>query len=163
MLHDLHREQGDDDHGGSGSGRGHHCGPTTKPSADRLEADRGRPGRRQLRWLLLEGLLDPLPQTRGRLGAAVSEQRRSLAVDRNERTRLGSAREVLLDLLALVVVYGVERVRAQELVELAATQLSCHGPATPLSTSASRSRLSPERIRLFTVPSGSPSTTATSR
>ena len=97
------------------------------------------------------------------LGAAMREQRRRLAVLRNERTRLGSEREVLLDLLTLVVVYRVERVRAQKLVELAATQLSCHGPATPLSTSASRSRLSPERIRLFTVPSGSPSTTATSR
>jgi hypothetical protein len=44
----------------------------------------------------------------------VREQRRRLAVFRNERTRLGGAVEVRLDLLALVVIDRIERVRAQQ-------------------------------------------------
>ena len=76
------------------------------------------------------------------------------------------AREVRLDLLALVGVDRVERVRAEELVELGGAQLSAHGPplpARPLETSDWRSRPSPDRIRLLTVPSASPSSCATSR
>ena len=76
------------------------------------------------------------------------------------------AREVRLDLLALVAVERVERVDAEELLQLGRGQLSSHGspdPMAPLLTSSSRSRPSPVRMRLFTVPSGSSSNAATSR
>ena len=62
--------------------------------------------------------------------------------------------EVLVDLRALVVVDRVERVGAEQLLELGMRQLSFHAPPIPASARPSRMRRSPERIRLFTVPSG---------
>ena len=68
---------------------------------------------------------------------------------------------VSLDQLALVGLEGVEHVHAEEFVHLGAGFDRRHW-CTPASMSAARSRSSPDRIRLLTVPSGCSSKTATS-
>ena len=91
------------------------------------------------------------------------EQRDRLA----QRLHLGARRFVALDvardLRALLAVERVEGEQRQELVELGAGQLSVHDDVIPDSTSESRRRRNPTRIRLLTVPSGCSSSVATSR
>ncbi|GIU88422.1 MAG: hypothetical protein KatS3mg009_2937 [Acidimicrobiia bacterium] len=82
---------------------------------------------------------------------------------------------MLLDPGPLVGIERVERVRAEEGLGLVAPErpVAAAGAAvtaerrahrcTPASISAARSRSSPDRILLFTVPSGCSSNTATSR
>ena len=88
--------------------------------------------------------------------------------------RTGVDLEVVLDTTPFVVVDGVERVGTEEFVEFVGVTgwsghvvlLSTHRHSvptlTPACTSSTRRRLRPERIRLFTVPSGSPSRSAAS-
>ncbi len=64
-----------------------------------------------------------------------------------------------LGLAALVVIECVERVGGHELFDLDA--IDHH--TTPAAFSSTRSRAMPDRMRLLTVPSGSPSSSATSR
>ncbi len=75
----------------------------------------------------------------------------------------GAVGEVLLDLAGLVAVDGVEGVGPQELFDLAGGERCHDAPPAPASTNSTRIFLSPERMRLLTVPSGSPSRVATSR
>ena len=71
--------------------------------------------------------------------------------------------DVARDLRVLLAVERVEREEGQELVELRAGQLSVHDDVIPASTSESRNRRNPTRIRLLTVPSGCSRSVATSR
>jgi hypothetical protein len=72
--------------------------------------------------------------------------------------------QVAFDALALIGVDGVERVGTQHLGELVEGVVHVHSPnPTPALTNSVRNRFNPERIRLFTVPSGSSNMTATSR
>ena len=91
------------------------------------------------------------------------QQRHRLA----QRLHLGARRvvafDVARDLRVLLTVERVEREQRQELVELGAGQLSVHDDVIPDSTSESRSRRNPTRIRLLTVPSGCSRSVATSR
>src|SRR3546814_4326443 len=66
--------------------------------------------------------------------------------------------QVVLDQGALVVVDGVERVGAQQVLHLVGGHVR-----TPDSARPARRRLSPERILVFTVPSGTSSISATRR
>ena len=99
-------------------------------------------------------------------GARTSLAGRNATASRSDSTsaraspsRSTSAR----DLLAFLAVERVEREQREELVELGAGQLSVHDDVIPDSTSVSRRRRNPTRIRLLTVPSGWSSSTATSR
>ena len=107
---------------------------------------------------------DAIPHAVGRLAADERHHRRHLAVLGHLGASARVLLEVLLDLLTLVGVDGVERERTQQLVHLGRSQPPVHdGPPVPMSTSVDRIRLSPERMRLFTVPSGSLKSAATSR
>lgn len=78
----------------------------------------------------------------------------------------GALPEVVLHDLPLVGVDRVEGERAEQGLDLLVPQHLAHsGTAglSPASASRPRIRLRPERIRLFTVPSGWPSIVATSR
>ena len=145
----------------------------TEPSSDapplalRLLVDGHEP---QLRNRALGGRVgrdlvgDAIPHAVGRLAADERHHRRHLAVLRHLGTSARVLLEVLLDLLTLVGVDGVERERTQQLIHLGRSQPPVHdGPPVPMSTSVDRIRLSPERMRLFTVPSGSLRSAATSR
>ena len=77
--------------------------------------------------------------------------------------------EVRLDDGGRLGVHGVERVGAQQLLDLGVAQRlrrrahsSAPAGSTPRSARLTRSRPRPDRIRLLTVPSGSSSSTATS-
>ncbi len=83
----------------------------------------------------------------------------------------GSARidaQQLVHQAALVVVHRVERVGPEQVLEALVVRhvgLAHQMPpsVTPDAVSSLRSRFSPARIRLLTVPSASPSIVATSR
>jgi len=75
----------------------------------------------------------------------------------------GALVEMAVDGVALVALDGVEGVGPEELGDLIVGQLSLHTPPIPASTRSARIRFSPERMRLFTVPSGWSSLVATSR
>ena len=99
-------------------------------------------------------------------GACTSRGGRNDTASRNDSTSaraLVVAFDVARDLLAFLAVERVEREQRQELVELGAGQLSVHDDVIPDSTSVSRRRRNPTRIRLLTVPSGWSSSSATSR
>ena len=92
------------------------------------------------------------------------EVRRRLPQRLDLHARRCVARDIAVDLRALLALERVERVQGEELVELVAGQLSVHAdPVTPVSTNESRNRRSPARMRLFTVPSGCSRISATSR
>ena len=111
----------------------------------------------------VERAFDARPQRRRCVQVGGRQQRHRLA----QRMHLGARRFVALDvarhLRVLLTVERVERVQRQELVELGAGQLSVHDDVIPDSTSESRSRRNPTRIRLLTVPSGCSRSVATSR
>ena len=74
-----------------------------------------------------------------------------------------SPRDQLVDRGALVIVDRVDRVRREQLPDLVGSQFTIHDSSIPRSSSCVRSRISPVRILLFTVPSGWPRIRATSR
>ncbi len=80
-------------------------------------------------------------------------------------TTPGALGEVAIDDAALVVVDGIEGVDAEQLLDLGHRHLELTHRSTSASDASSNPRifLSPVRMRLFTVPSGSPRMVATSR
>ena len=112
---------------------------------------------------LLDHGLQPLPDARRRWATGVGEIRRAVLQTADFRAGIGIAGEILVDLPALVVVDGVDGVRGQEVLDFLGAQLAIHDSSIPRSSSCLRSRISPVRIRLFTVPSGCWSIRATSR
>ena len=107
---------------------------------------------------------DAVPQSVGGLTTGERHHRGDLAVLGHLGACSWVLLQVLLDLLALVGIDGVECVGAQQLVHLGRCQPSVHdGPPVPMSMSVERIRLRPDRMRLFTVPSGSRKSAATSR
>ncbi len=107
---------------------------------------------------------DAVPQPIGRLPADERHHRGHLAVLSDLGPSARALLEVLLDLLAFVVIHRVECVGAEQVVHLGGRQPSVHdSPPVPMSTSVERIRLRPDRMRLFTVPSGSRKSAATSR
>ena len=106
---------------------------------------------------------DAVPDLRGRVDADVGDQSRHLPV----LGHLGRAPWALGQMGAdgggLVGIDGIERERTQERSDLVVVHGSVHAVSTPCCASADRSRRSPLRIRLFTVPSGWPRIDATSR
>ena len=97
-------------------------------------------------------------------GAAVGQVGRGLQVLGQLGSTARAVDQMGLDRGALVGVDGIERVGADQLLDLGHVERFGHcAPPIPASISSTRSFLSPLRIRLFTVPSGSPSRTATSR
>jgi hypothetical protein len=80
---------------------------------------------------------------------------------------LGLARravaEVTLDQLALICIDGIEGVGAEKLFDFGMALLVAHVPTSPAWVKGRRRWRSPERMRVLTVPSGSPSRHATSR
>lgn len=78
-------------------------------------------------------------------------------------TRVAIVEHELLDLVALIGIDRVQRERAEKLAEFVGVQSFVHC-CSPRSTATKRSRIlaSPARIRLFTVPSGTPRIMATS-
>ena len=105
----------------------------------------------------------PAHSDAGAAHVARGQERHRLAQRLHLGARVVVAVDVARDLLALLAVERVEREQRQELVELGAGQLSVHDDVIPDSTSVSRRRRNPTRIRLLTVPSGWSSSTATSR
>ena len=101
----------------------------------------------------------------GGVAALVGEERRDLTVLGHLGATAGTGREVGLDRGALVGVDRVEGVGPEEVDDLVVGHVPLvHGwPPTPASASPVRRRRSPERILVFTVPSGSSSIDATSR
>ncbi len=121
-------------------------------------------GRHLLRTLVALGQPadDARPQAVGRFLDRVAQGTRHLAqpVELGPTARTGV--EVLLDLGHLVDVDGVERVGTQQLAGLLVRD-HASTPLTPASTKTARMRRMPLRMRLLTVPSGCPSSRATSR
>ena len=111
----------------------------------------------------VERTLDARPHGVRRAYVARGQERHRLAQRLHFGARLAVAFDVARDLLAFLAVERVEREQREELVELGAGQLSVHDDVIPDSTSVSRRRRNPTRIRLLTVPSGWSSSTATSR
>src|SRR5205823_14481059 len=128
------------------------------PLVDRYDRRQPELGRR-----LLERGGDAVPEA---VGGAASLR----AEERGDRPMVGhfgaAARalvEVTVDGVALVGLHGVEGVGPEEVSRLVVGQLSLHTPPIPTSTRSARMRLRPERMRLFTVPSGWSSAVATWR
>ena len=112
----------------------------------------------------LDGGGDAVPQLgRGRR-PALGEEGCHLAVLRHLGPATGALEEVDGDLARLGAVDGVERVRTEELLDLVVGEGCGHQSApTPAAARDRRIRFMPERIRLFTVPSGWSRMSATSR
>ncbi len=121
------------------------------------EAHLGRP--------FLERSGDALPHALGSLRATPGHPRRDLEMAGQLRPTARALGEVMIDDATLVVVDRVERVGTQELLDVGHRQLEIAHRRTSTSDPSSKPRifLSPVRIRLFTVPSGSPRIFATSR
>ncbi len=67
------------------------------------------------------------------------------------------------DPATLVLVQGIQGIDTQQLFEIGVRVVPDHAPLTPAAASDICNRFNPDRMRLFTVPSGSPSMAATSR
>ena len=126
-------------------------------------ATRRSGGAGELRRRRVERTFDARPQRCRRAHVARGQERHRLAQRLHFGARVVVAFDVARDLLALLAVERVEREQREELVELRAGQLSVHDDVIPDSTSVSRRRRNPTRIRLLTVPSGWSSSIATSR
>jgi hypothetical protein len=105
---------------------------------------------------------DPVPEPGGGLLAGEGEEPGDLTVAGELVAAAWAVGQVRLDGGGLVAFDGVEGVDAEELLNVEMTY-SLHAFPIPISTSEARMRFSPTRMRLLTVPSGVPSTTATSR
>ena len=77
--------------------------------------------------------------------------------------QIGFLLEVRVHHASLVVVDRVDRVGREQVADLLRAQLTIHDSSIPRSSNCCRSRMSPVRIRLFTVPSGWSNIRATSR
>ena len=75
----------------------------------------------------------------------------------------GAADEVLVDRHAFVVVDGIEGVDPEQFDDFFMREFHYPPPLIPAPTRSPRIFFSPARIRLFTVPSGVPNRSATSR
>ena len=117
-----------------------------------------------------QAVVRPDPEvTVGSVHAGECQHRRDLAVLLHLHRGLGVDRQVVVDTIALGGIERVEGVRPEQLVEFVDVVRGIHvlthqsaPTVTPASTNSVRSRLRPARIRLFTVPSGWPSSSATS-
>lgn len=75
----------------------------------------------------------------------------------------GASAQVVVDERSLMVVDGIEGIDAEKLLDSQVFLNLHHQVLTPAASSDTFSRFNPDRIRLFIVPSGSPSMSATSR
>ena len=109
------------------------------------------------------GALFRVGRGRRRLADCVAQHGRYLEMSGKFRATSRTGREVLFDLLALVVVERVERVDAEQLLDLVVGHGCWPFAPSPATASWPCIRFKPLRILLFTVPSGSPRIVATSR
>ena len=155
QVADLPAEHDECDDGGRGQ---HHGGDVAAPPAADVEAH----GRRHL----VDGFGDAVPHTLGSGVVVVGEQCRDLPQLGDFRAATWALGQVCLHRVALLWLDRVEAVGAEQRLDLLVGQLDHDASPlapTPDFASSSRMRRMPDRIRLFTVPSGCASTTATSR
>ena len=94
------------------------------------------------------------PQRAMPLGFSVGQQGRRLTQARHLRTAGGAAGQMTLEAGSLDVVDRVQRVGAEQLLDLLVGRPGHWSDPIPVACSSWRSRRSPARMRLFTVPSG---------
>jgi len=117
----------------------------------------------QRRGHLAERRRNAIPHTVRRVGAGLAEQSRDLPQFGDLGATARTLAKMVLDERCLVRIHGVQRVGPEQLLELFVSHGLSPSPMALASTSESRMRRRPERMRLFTVPSGSCSRSATSR
>ncbi len=143
--------------------------PPARPAGPALDgrqaaSDPG-PIQRQRRGGVGQSAGDAVPHPFRGSDAGVGQHGRNLPVLDHLGRAARAGLEVALDDRRLVGLDRVEGVRAQQLLDLGVgKRFDAHddAPPTPDALSGPRIRLSPARIRLFTVPSGSPNMSATS-
>ena len=117
----------------------------------------------QWRRRFTERRCDAVPYAIGRVRTGVREERGDLAQVADLRATTRTVGEVTVDERGFIRLDRVDGIGAQELLDLFVRHASLPSPSCCASTSESRMRRSPARMRLFTVPSGSSSMCATSR
>ena len=159
-------EGGGDGHGGGGHRSGIDAAALAARRSGVVPGGDGSPmgatGRARRRRGLLEALGDAGPHALGGPLAAVGEEGGGLPVGLHLGPAAGAAGQVGLDDVALVVVDGVEGEGAEQLLDVLVGE-AASWRTDPGVDEGRRKRRRPERMRLFTVPSGSSRRVATSR